>query len=305
MLLVNNLLLVVMCGMVLLGTLYPLAMDAFGSEKISVGPPYFALLFNILLVPMILALPFGVFSRFKRDDFGRIARQLGVPAVIGVLAGVATFILAPDAGIVATLGIAGAGWVMAASIAWPIRRLRGKGSAAGFTRAETAMTLAHFGFGVFLVGCSLVGSINAEKHLRMQPGDRFELRGYEFNFSGMRVVQGPNYVADEGEFIVTKNGKEVARLLPQKRRYLRDGQVMTEAAIDPGLTRDVYVSLGEPLGNGEAWAVRLYYKPFVRWIWAGALLMTAAGFLAAADRRYRSAKVRAKEPLETAVAGAA
>jgi len=304
MLLVNNLLLVVMCGMVLLGTLYPLAVDAFGSEKISVGPPYFALLFNLLLAPMVLALPFGVFSRFKRDDFSRLARRLGVPAVIGVITGAVTFYLAPDVGLVSALGMAGAGWLMAASIAWPIRRLRGKGSAAGFTRSETAMTLAHFGLGVFLVGCSLVGSINAEKHLRMAPGDRFELRGYEFNFTGMRVVQGPNYVADEGEFIVTKNGREVARLLPQKRRYLRNDQVMTEAAIDPGLTRDVYVSLGEPLG-GDAWAVRLYYKPFVRWIWAGALLMTAAGFVAAGDRRYRSAKAREKEPVEPAVAGAA
>ena len=121
----------------------------------------------------------------------------------------------------------------------------------------------------------------------MAPGDRFELRGYTFVFEGMRGVEGPNYVADEGFFTVESGGKEVARLFPQKRRYLRDGQIMTEAAIDPGLTRDIYVSLGEPLDGGQAWAVRLYHKPFVRWIWLGTLFMATGGFFAAADARYR------------------
>ncbi len=193
---------------------------------------------------------------------------------------------------------------MAASIAWPLRRLRGQGSAAGFTRAETSMILAHFGLGVFLVGVSLTGAISSEQHLRMEPGDRFELGGYVFAFEGIQGIEGPNYVADEGLFIVTRDGREITRLYPQKRRYLREGEVMTEAAIDPGLTRDLYVSLGEPLDGGAAWAVRLYHKPFVRWIWLGTLFMTASGLLAAFDRRYRSPS-RARETGNLAAEGAA
>ena len=138
----------------------------------------------------------------------------------------------------------------------------------------------------------LANSISSEKHLRMEPGDTFEMAGYSFVFEGTRGLQGPNYVADEGEFIVTRDGEEVTRLYSQKRRYMRAGQVMTEAAIDSGFTRDLYVSLGEPLDGGRAWAVRIYHKPFVRWIWLGALFMTAAGLLSAGDRRYRKKKAK-------------
>jgi cytochrome c-type biogenesis protein CcmF len=296
MLMVNNLLLSVICGMVLLGTLYPLMTDALNLGKISVGAPYFALLFSLLLIPLIFAMPLGVFSRFKRDNLKRILGELRWPLAIGVVTGLVTAWRIPDAGILAWLGIAGAAWLFAGSVAWPLRRLRGSGSAAGFTRAETAMTLAHIGVAIFLVGISLTNSTMAEKHLRMAPGERFQLDAYEFTFTGIRPVQGPNYIADEGEFIVTKDGQEVARLFPQKRRYGRDDQIMTEAAIDPGLTRDLYVSLGEPLDGGQAWAVRLYHKPFVRWIWLGALFMTVAGLFAAGDRRYRKVK-------QTATAG--
>ncbi len=173
---------------------------------------------------------------------------------------------------------------MSASLSWPLRRLA---QGTRISLAESAMTLAHFGLGVFLVGAGLTGAISSEQHLRMQVNDRFELAGYEFVFLGTSPKQGPNYVADEGEFLVFKNGEEIARLYPQKRRYLREGQLMTEAAIDPGLTRDLYISLGEPLDGGQAWAVRIYHKPFIRWIWLGALLMTTGGLLAASDRRYR------------------
>jgi cytochrome c-type biogenesis protein CcmF len=152
------------------------------------------------------------------------------------------------------------------------------------------MILAHFGVGLFLVGASRTNAISSEKHLRMVAGDAFELAGYNFVFEGTRGLRGPNYVADEGEFIVYKGGSRVASLHPQKRRY-SSGQTMTEAAIDPGLTRDVYVSLGEPLDDrGTAWAIRIYHKPFIRFIWLGALLMTAGGFLAASDPRYRRRK---------------
>lgn len=157
------------------------------------------------------------------------------------------------------------------------------------------MTLAHFGLGIFVVGIGLTGAISSEKHLRMETGDRFILAGYDFHLNDIQGVEGPNYVADRGEFIVSRDGEEITRLYSEKRRYFGNQQVMTEAAIDAGFTRDIYVSLGEPLDGGQAWAVRLYHKPFVRWIWLGALFMTAAGFLAAGDRRYRSRHAAAAE----------
>jgi cytochrome c-type biogenesis protein CcmF len=171
------------------------------------------------------------------------------------------------------------------------------------SRIETAMTLAHFGVGLFLVGASLTNVVSDEKHLRMEAGDSFELSGYTFVFEGTRGLRGPNYVADEGEFIIYKSGERVAALYPQKRLY-SSGQTMTEAAIDPGLMRDLYISMGEPLDeNGSAWAVRIYHKAFIRFIWLGALLMMAGGFLAASDRRYRRVNAR-QEASDRAAEGA-
>jgi cytochrome c-type biogenesis protein CcmF len=285
-LLINNLVLTVMAAMVLTGTLYPLVVDAFGAGKISVGAPYFGLLFAMLLVPLVVALPFGIFARYKQDSAERLLKMLLWPAVITVIATVATALIVPDAGLTGLSGVAGGTWVMSTALAWPMRRLKG-GHARVIPRGEIAMTLAHFGLGVFLVGVGMTGAISSERHLRMTAGDQFELSGYNFVFQGTRGVQGPNYVADEGEFIVMKNGEEVTRLFPQKRRYTQSGQVMTEAALDPGLTRDLYVSLGEPLDGGRAWAVRIYHKPFVRWIWFGTIFMVLGGLVGASDRRYR------------------
>ncbi len=291
-LLVNNLLLTVMCAMVLLGTLYPLAVDALNAGKISVGAPYFGLLFMILLVPMVLAMPVGVFTRWRNDSLGRVLKQLAIPLILALAAGAATWGLAPEAGLQGVAGVTAGTWVMAAALAWPLQRLRKQGH---FTRAETAMTLAHFGLGVFIIGVAMTGAISSEKHLRMEAGDHFELAGYDFHLNEIRGVEGPNFVADRGEFIISRDGAEVTRLYSEKRRYFASQQVMTEAAIDAGFTRDIYVSLGEPLDGGQAWAVRLYHKPFVRWIWLGALFMTAAGFLAAGDRRYRKQKAGSEE----------
>ncbi len=287
-LMLNNLVFAVMTAMVLLGTLYPLAVEAMGGEKMSVGGPYFGIMFAMLLIPLVIALPIGMFARFKQDRIGRILIQLRWPMVLAGVGGLLTLWLAPEAGLKAAAGVAGAFWLIAASLAWPLKRLRGDGQKSGFTRAEASMTLAHLGMGIFMVGISLTDATSTEKHLRMAQGDSFEVAGYNFQFDGTRVVEGPNFIADEGAFIVTRDGKQVAELAPQKRRYLRQGQIMTEAAIDPGLTRDIYVSLGEPLDDGAAWAVRLYHKPFIRWIWLGALFMTAGGLLAAGDKRYRA-----------------
>jgi len=285
-LLINNLLLVVIAAMVLTGTLYPLLLDALDAGKISVGPPYFGTLFALLLVPIALLLPLGFYARWQKDHLRKLLRQLAVPGVAAILGGLVTAFWLPKAGAWGIAGVAGAFWIMVSCIRYYAQRLSASTGRLP-SRGETGMVLAHFGVGLFLVGASLTNAISSEKHLRMEAGDSFELAGYNFVFEGTRGVRGPNYVADEGEFIVYKSGSRVTSLYPQKRRY-SSGQVMTEAALDPGLTRDLYVSLGELLDErGSAWAIRIYHKPFIRFIWIGALLMMAGGFLAATDPRYR------------------
>ncbi len=303
-LLINNLLLVVMAAMVLTGTLYPLLLDALDAGKISVGPPYFGTLFALLLIPLVILLPFSFHARWQEDQLGRMARELAFPASIALIAGVVTAFTLPGSGAWGIAAVAGGFWIMSASIRHYYQRKR---SMPGRwpSRSETGMTLAHFGVGLFLIGAMLANSISSEKHLRMEAGDTFEMAGYSFVFEGTRKLQGPNYVADEGEFIVYKSGQRVTSLFPQKRRYMKSGQTMTEAAIDPGLTRDLYVSLGDPLDDqGKAWAIRIYHKPFIRFIWLGALLMMAGGFLAASDRRYRK-KAAPRESAEAASSGGA
>jgi cytochrome c-type biogenesis protein CcmF len=276
-----------MAAMVLTGTLYPLLLDALDAGKISVGPPYFGTLFALLLIPMVILIPLAYHAKWQEDQLGRLARKLAFPASIAVLAGIITAVMLPESGAWGISAVAGGFWIMSASIRHYYQRKRSMpGRWPG--RSETAMTIAHFGVGLFLIGAMMANSISSEKHLRMEPGDSFEMAGYSFVFEGTRAVQGPNYVASEGEFIVYKSGQRVTSLFPQKRQYMQSGQTMTEAAIDPGLTRDLYVSLGDQLDDqGRAWAIRIYHKPFIRFIWLGALLMMAGGFLAASDRRYR------------------
>jgi cytochrome c-type biogenesis protein CcmF len=287
-LLINNLLFVVMAATVLTGTLYPLLLDALDAGKISVGPPYFGMLFSLLLVPIVILLPFGFHVRWKQDRFRRLLMELRFPFSVALIAAIATALALPEAGFWGVAAVAGGFWIIATGIGFYRHRLAAVQNRWP-SRGETGMTLAHMGVGVFLIGIGLAGTTSSEKHLKMVSGDSFELAGYNFVFEGTRGLTGPNYVADEGEFIVYKSGNRVATLYPQKRRYLQGGQVMTEAAIDPGLTRDLYVSLGEPLDEtGHAWAIRIYHKPFVRCIWLGALLMMAGGFIAASDRRYRN-----------------
>ncbi len=297
-LLINNLVFAVMAAMVLTGTLYPLLIDALGAGKISVGPPYFGLLFTWLLVPMVLALPIAIFSRWQQDSGNRLMGMLLWPLLISLVVGAGVWIMQPGIGFVAAAGVTGGAWVILGSLFYAGQLLK-KNSSFKIPASVLAMTLAHVGLGVFLVGLSLVSTLSSEKHLRMEPGDTYQMSGYTFEFLGTSIVQGPNYSADEGEFIISKGDREVTRLFPQKRQYAQSGNTMTEAAIDPGFTRDLYVSLGEPLDeNGRAWAVRIYHKPFIRWIWLGAIFIFAGGMLAAANKRYRR-KMPVREPVPT------
>jgi cytochrome c-type biogenesis protein CcmF len=297
-LLTNNLVLTVMAAMVLTGTLYPLLIDALGAGKISVGPPYFGFLFSWLLVPLVLALPIGIYSRWQQDSASRLAGRLMWPLLISLVVGAGVWIMVPGIGLVAAAGVSGGVWVTAGSLFYVGQHVSKK-KHFKIPASVLAMTLGHVGLGFFLIGVSMTSATSSEQHLRMEAGDKHVMAEYTFEFTGMRTVQGPNYTADEGEFIVTKNNREITRLYPQKRQYAQRGNTMTEAAIDPGFTRDLYVSLGEPLDNrGQAWAVRIYHKPFIRWIWLGSILMMFGGFLAAANKRYRR-KIRASKTEQT------
>jgi cytochrome c-type biogenesis protein CcmF len=287
-LLLNNLLLTVIAAMVLTGTLYPLLLDALDAGKISVGPPYFGTLFALLIAPIVALLPFGFYIKWREDRVRRLLAELWLPAIFAVIGAVATALFLSGAGGWGIAGVAGAFWIISSSLQYYWQRMNTQsGQRPG--RSETGMVLAHLGVGIFLIGASLTNAISSEKHIRMVPGQSFDMAGYTFVFEGTRGVRGPNYAADEGEFIVYKAGTRVTSLFPQKRSY-SGGQIMTEAAIDSGMTRDLYVSLGEPLDEqGVAWAIRLYHKPFIRFIWLGSLIMMAGGFLAASDKRYRRA----------------
>jgi len=275
--------------MVLLGTLYPLLADALELGKISVGPPYFALLFTVLMAPMVLLLPFGPLARWQREDASQLMRLLLPWLGLAIGLGIAAFFLAPQGRWKVAAGVGAAAWVAFGTARFVWTRMRGT-NGTRFTAEMLGMTLAHIGVAVFLAGALLVEGLNSQRELALSPGQSIALGGYEFRFEGVAHREGPNFSADRGTVAVSRDGAAVATLHPEKRTYASGGQVMTEAALLPGARRDLYVALGEPLGGG-AWAVRVHVKPFVRWIWLGALLMALGGFVAATDRRFRRKSV--------------
>lgn len=283
-LLANNLLLAAACAMVLLGTLYPLLADALDLGKISVGPPYFGLLFFVLMAPLIALLPFGPLTRWQKEQISKpTAMLLPWLAFAIVLAGIAYF-MAPQGKWKAAAGIAAAAWVGFGTLRFVWTRVKANGK---FTAEMLGMCFAHFGIAVFLVGALLTEALSVQREIAMKPGEVVNLGDHCYEFRGVEEYRGPNYIADRGTIDIVKHCSDhIASLHPEKRRYAAGGQVMTEAGIRGGVLRDVYVALGEPLG-GDAWAVRLHVKPFVRWIWIGALLMALGGFIAATDRRFR------------------
>jgi cytochrome c-type biogenesis protein CcmF len=304
-LLANNLIFAVSAIVVLVGTLFPLMMDALGQGKYSVGPPYF----NAVFVPaMALVAPFmavGPISRWKQDEAKRWISELGFPAVICVIVA----LLVPYLGIGevnlwATLAVLLAAWVLLGLARDLQQRSRGVTSAGAMLRRLTpsyiGMLTAHFGFALVIIGAVFVTQFSEERDLRMEVGDSITLNDHGFTLQALTVVEGPNYVADRGVFSVAYKGTAFTTLMPEKRRYVASGQIMTEAAIDAGVLRDLYIALGEPLGDG-AWSVRVQHKPFIRWIWFGALLIGVGGLTTSFDRRYRRAR-RSEAPQGVEVA---
>jgi len=307
MLLANNVMFAAAAGSVLLGTLYPLALDASGLGKISVGPPYFETVFVPLMAPALFLMGVGPLARWKKASLPELAARLRWAFAASLLAGlVLPFTMGRwSAGV--AFGLLLAAWIAASGIVQLYEKIRNAAGGAsawtrlrGTPRATYGMLLAHFGVAVFVTGVTMVKGYDSERDVRMEPGDIVELGGYTFRLDGVRDVQGPNYVAARAQIQVNKNGRAVTTLYPEKRIYTVQNMPMTEAAIDPGFTRDLYVSLGDSV-SATAWIVRVQHKPFVDWIWGGCLLMALGGALAASDRRYRVAATR-QEPYAAAQA---
>ncbi len=305
-LLSNNVLLAVAAGSVLLGTLYPLIIDALGKGKLSVGPPYFNTVFVPLMVPAIFLMGVGPIARWKKASVPELAVRLRW----AFLASVATALLLPfvfgEWKALVSLGLLLATWVIATAAVnlWDrVKTTSGQLSVWQKLRMQSrsyyGMQLAHLGVAVFIIGVTLVTGYQAEKDVRMKTGDAVNVGGYDFRMKGVSDVMGPNYRAARAEIEITRGGEYFRTMYPEKRSYLVSENAMTETAIDTGLFRDLYISLGEPLPGG-AWSVRVHYKPFVSWIWGGALLMAMGGGLAVTDRRYALAARKQRSVLQAA-----
>jgi cytochrome c-type biogenesis protein CcmF len=311
-LLVNNVLLVVACGAVFLGTLYPLALDALGLGKISVGPPYFDTVFVPLMAPLVVLMGIGPLARWKQAQVPDLAHRLRWAALATAIATVATGWLAGHFSALASVGLALAFWIVASTATDLWERVRPAGGMRTsvwrrlrlIPRATVGMMVAHLGVAAFAFGVTMVKTYEVERDVKMAVGDTTEIEGFTFTFQGVRDVAGPNYDAAQGLVVVTRGEREIARMRPEKRVYRVQTNPMTEAAIRTGLVRDLYVSLGQPV-DGDAWVVRVYYKPFVTWIWGGCLIMALGGVLAASDRRYWLARREQQATAHTAGAAAA
>src|SRR5215510_9511932 len=304
-LLSNNILLTVAAASVLLGTLYPLLVDALGGTKLSVGPPYFNLVFVPLMAPAMFLMGIGPIARWKKASLPDLVTRLRWAFVISVLTAVSLPFVFGQWKALVSLGLMLAFWIVTTVAVNLWERVRvTSGQLSTFQKLRTqsrsyyGMQVAHLGVAVFIIGVTLVTGYQTEQDVRMSPGDVVTTGRYSFRFNGVTNATGPNYIAGRAEIVVSQDGVEIEKMFPEKRNYTASGNVMTETAIDSGIFRHLYISLGEPVGGG-AWSVRVYYKPFVGWIWFGAILMALGGGLALSDRRYALAARKEREARET------
>jgi cytochrome c-type biogenesis protein CcmF len=283
---------------VFLGTLAPLISEVIGAGKISVGKPWFEIAFAIPMIPLLFLVGFGMHMAWRMQAAQPLLASIRYPALIAlVLALVVPIIFYGTTGFLIFVGCLAAFWVMGSSLIQPFRSLRRAPGAAAITRAALGMSVAHFGVGVFVLGVTVVSAFSIETDQSLSPGDKVDAGAYSFEMRELLDVEGPNYVAREAVVDIRKGADFIAQVRPQKRQYLVQKSWLTEAGISPGWNRDLLISMGDQIG-GEAWSVRVQYKPLVRFIWLGALIMAFGGLLAATDRRYRSARQAAQEPLE-------
>ena len=285
MLIANSVLLVVATGAVLLGTIYPLIVDALNLGKLSVGAPYFNAVFVPLMVPVVFLMVPGGIAHWREARWAQLGHDLRMPALAAVVAGVAIWTLTERGTWLTGMGMALATWVVVGLLNQIAIRFKKPGR---IPPSFWGMHLAHLGIAVITVGITMVKSYEVERDVRMGLNDTVTIENYSFELTGVSDVDGPNYKALRGDVKVTKDGKYLEMLYPEKRKYFSSAMPMTEAGIDSGLFRDLYVSLGEPIeGERLQWSVRVFYKPFVSWLWYGAILMVLGGLLAVSDRRYR------------------
>ncbi|EKO3474284.1 heme lyase CcmF/NrfE family subunit [Vibrio fluvialis] len=294
-LLANNVLLIAALVVVLIGTLLPLVHKQLGLGSVSIGAPFFNTLFAWLMVPFAFLLGIGPLIRWKRDNLSKLIKPMLISGVIALLFGALIVQLTTEH----FSSMAFMGWVMALWIVClhavelyerATHRHTFLAGIGKLQRSHWSMMLGHLGLAVTIIGIAMVQNYSIERDVRLAPGEHFKLQEYEFFFKGLRDKDGPNYDGYIADFEITQNGKYLNTLHAEKRFYRTARSMMTEAAIDRGLTRDLYIAMGERLDDNHAWAVRIYYKPFVRWIWAGALLMALGGALAISDKRYRFRK---------------
>ena len=287
--LLGNILLSVACAMVLLGTLYPLLDQMIDLGKLSVGEPYFNAVFVPIMLPALVIMSMAPLMRWKSDRFDRVFKQMLIPLAVALSVGIALFFIEKGS-VMISISIGLAALIVSSVVMSFINRVKSKSVGSALKKIPLSfygMNLAHIGVAVFIVGVTFTESMSLQKDLRMEQGDTISLGGYAFTFEGASSHQGPNYIAYEGAVsIIDPDGESIGVLTPQKRVYQVRGMPMTEAGIDAGLFRDLFVALAEQLENG-AWSLRIYYKPFIRWIWLGCIFMALGGFIAVMDKRYR------------------
>jgi len=295
MLLANNVLLVVATGAVMLGTLYPLILDALGLGKISVGAPYFDAVFVPIMAVLVFFMGVGPLARWKNDEVPALAKRLRWAAGVTVVTAALGAWIGGEATLGSVVGLLMTFWIVTSVFAELWQRVRPAGGVRAnvlhrlgqLPRATVGMMLAHIGVAVFVFGVTMVGTYDIERDVAMNPGDSTTVRGYTFTYQGAQAVQGPNYQAMRGHLVVTRDGQPVSDMYPEKRIYRVQRNPMTEAAIDSRIQGDLYVQMGEVI-QGDKWLVRIWVKPFVSWVWFGCLLMGLGGLLAVTDRRYRA-----------------
>jgi len=290
----NNLLLLVAAALILIGTLYPLFLDALNMGKISVGPPYFNAVFMIPTLPLLFLLAIGMHAVWKKAKLEDMKR----PLVLLFIAALAFGLIVPPVAygtfhVMTVVGLTAGVWVILSSLYEPYQRLRNRQS---LSRSVLGMTIAHIGVGLFAIGVTVTQTYRIEKDIALRPGESVTMQGYQFDFKSTKQVQGPNFEAVESEVVITKGDRHIATLHPQKRVYRVQRSPMTEAGIEVDWNRDLFVAMGEDLGDG-AWSMRIQYKPMVRFIWLGALVMALGGAFAISDRRYRTRRETADEKI--------
>ncbi|NPA71444.1 MAG: heme lyase CcmF/NrfE family subunit, partial [Gammaproteobacteria bacterium] len=296
-LLLNNVILMAMMATVLLGTLYPLILDSLGLAKISVGAPYFNTVMLPLTIPLAIFMGIGFFTYWREDSQKRLMQKLWLPLVASLLVAFSVpLLLVPEFNGLASLGLFMSSWIAFTALMYLLKQ-----NAPGLVKPsfQTAgSVLAHIGFAVTLTGITLTSVYSIEKDVRLEKGQSYTINEYEFRFIGVEQKQAQNYLASAGHIQVYQEGVFLTDLYPEKRTYMSQAMPMTEAGIDAQLSRDLFVALGEKIGtpkdnqSGEqAWSVRVQYKPFVRWVWLGAILMSIGGIMTLLQRRHKKAQV--------------